>query len=432
MRGVYAGGAGGARVCQATCAAGRCRPPTCRCRRRRGSSTRLAPANPVMARRRSGDGDGEVDRTGPVGGSCRGVGAGRCDDGDVRTRTLPATSCDAVTPVAPELTQAVCVGGVVTAPTLTLADTDVITYTAAPPDSWVSGGGATITATLNDTASDGPTRCPTAGPKTSSTTATYEVTFADVVCIPVTPVAPMVTQATCVNGVVTAPTIELATTPGLVYVADPAGPYDPTVDTDVVVTATVLDGFGWEDAGASGFARQSVAPSQVELPDGWTWVTPTEATFAVALAAIPPCPEIVAPTSSAAAELVESTTTTSPPSTTSPPAAPPTVAEGQTIPAGTEAASEVAAAAPPTTIAPTTIAPTTIAPTTIAPTTIAPTTDRADDDRARRRSRRRRSRRRRRRPQRRPRRRWPNRSRGRERAGSRSSSFWACSPSPAA
>ena len=55
---------------------------------------------------------------------------------------------------------------------------------------------------------------------------------------------------------VTAPTVELATTPGLVYVADPAGPYDPTVETDVVVTATVLDGFAWEGAAApSGFAR---------------------------------------------------------------------------------------------------------------------------------------------------------------------------------
>src|SRR4029079_9356243 len=118
-------------------------------------------------------------------------------------------------------------------------------------------------------------------------------------------------KATCTNGVVTASTVELAATPGLVYVADPAGPYDPTVYTDVVVTATVLDGFAWEDgAGPSGFARQSAAPSQVELPDGWTWVSPTEATFAVSVAAIPPCPGAVAPTSSVAIEAAESTTTT--------------------------------------------------------------------------------------------------------------------------
>ena len=95
-----------------------------------------------------------------------------------------------------------------------------------------------------------------------ATTATYDVTFTDAACTPVAPVAPTVTQATCTNGVVTAPTIGLATTPGLAYTADPAGPYDPAVDTHVVVTATVLDGFGWEDAaGPSGFARQAAPPS---------------------------------------------------------------------------------------------------------------------------------------------------------------------------
>ena len=47
------------------------------------------------------------------------------------TVTLPAeSSCEQVTPVAPTVTQAVCVGGVVTAPTLTLATTTAITYAA--------------------------------------------------------------------------------------------------------------------------------------------------------------------------------------------------------------------------------------------------------------------------------------------------------------
>ena len=172
--------------------------------------------------------------------------------------------------------------------------------------------------------------------------------------------APTVTEATCAAGVVTAPTIELATEPaGVTYAADPAGPYDPTVDTDVVVTATVLDGFAWEDgAGPSGFARQSAAPSQVELPDGWTLVSPTEATSAVALAAIPRARERVAPTSSVAIEAAESTTTTpgaaAAPTSTTPGAA--GAAEsprrpvddahrGSAILAETEAASEVAAAA---------------------------------------------------------------------------------------
>ena len=102
------------------------------------------------------------------------------------------------------------------------------------------------------------------------------------------------------TGAVTAPTIELASTPGLVYAADPAGPYDPTVETNVVVTATVLDGFAWEGAASpSGFARgwaRSVPPARGTASGGvagrWTWVSPTEATFAVALAAHPPCPQI--------------------------------------------------------------------------------------------------------------------------------------------
>ena len=43
-------------------------------------------------------------------------------------------------------------------------------------------------------------------------------------CIPVLPVDPAVTQATCTAGEVTVPTMVLASTPaGVTYVADPAG-----------------------------------------------------------------------------------------------------------------------------------------------------------------------------------------------------------------
>ena len=203
--------------------------------------------------------------------------------------------------MAPTVTQAICRNGVLEPPTLTTSTTDGITYTTDADPPYAPAQTVVVTATLDDAGVGWPDPLPADWTETDATTATYEVTFADVACTPVTPVAPTVTEATCAAGVVTAPTIGLATTPGLVYVADPAGPYDPTVDTDVVVTATVLDGFAWEDAaGPSGFARQSAAPSQVELPEGWTWVSPTEATFAVALAAIPPCPGAVAPTSSVA------------------------------------------------------------------------------------------------------------------------------------
>ena len=67
-----------------------------------------------------------------------------------------------------------------------------------------------------------------------------------VACTPVVPVAPTVTQASCVNGVVTVPTVVLATEPlGVRYAVDPRPPYDGTVTTPVTVTATLADGFGW-------------------------------------------------------------------------------------------------------------------------------------------------------------------------------------------
>ena len=100
---------------------------------------------------------------------------------------------------------------------------------------------------------------------------------------------------------------------------DPPGPYDPTAETDVVVTATVLDGYAWEgsDAAPAGFAvgvpltRPQGAPPPVELPAGWTWVSPTEATFAITLPQAPPCPE-GAPTTTAAAADEESATAAAP------------------------------------------------------------------------------------------------------------------------
>ena len=97
--------------------------------------------------------------------------------------------------------------------------------------------------------------------------ATLIVTFAGVTCRLGTPAAPTVTQATCATGAVTVPTVVLASSPGITYLADPPGPYDGTEDTTVTVTATVHDGYGWE-----------------QMPTGWTEVNPATATFTVELA----------------------------------------------------------------------------------------------------------------------------------------------------
>ena len=55
-----------------------------------------------------------------------------------------------VTPVAPPVTQAVCRGGVLEPPTLVLADTDGITYTADPEGPYAPGQSVTVTATLDE------------------------------------------------------------------------------------------------------------------------------------------------------------------------------------------------------------------------------------------------------------------------------------------
>ena len=179
---------------------------------------------------------------------------------------LVGTSCAAVTPAAPAVKQAVCAGGVVSAPTLELAGTTGMTYAADPPGPYLAGQSVTVTATLDPTGVAWPATLPPGWERTSDTVATLIVKFAGVTCRLGTPAAPTVTQATCATGAVTVPTVVLASSPGITYLADPPGPYDGTEDTTVTVTATVHDGYGWE-----------------QMPTGWTEVTPATATFTVEL-----------------------------------------------------------------------------------------------------------------------------------------------------
>ncbi len=257
---------------------------------------------------------------------------------------LIGTTCDEVTPVAPTNHAAQCVDGALTPPTLTLAETDGITYTADPEGPYAPGDTVEVTATLEDAGVAWPAELPPGWTATSATTATYTHTFDDVTCTPVLPVDPAVVEGTCANGVLTASSVQLEATPGLVYAVEPPGPYDPAAETDVVVTATVLDGYAWEgsDAAPAGFAGRGAldpqgAPPPVELPAGWTWVSPTEATFAITLPQAPPCPE-VAPTTTAAAAEAESAT----------------AAEPEQAPTTTAAAEEPTTSAAEPTVAPTT------------------------------------------------------------------------------
>ncbi len=158
------------------------------------------------------------------------------------TVVLTGTSCEDVTPVEPTVTQAACTGGVVTRPTLALAETDGITYTADPEGPYTQGQSVLVTATLDAEGVGWPDQLPEGWTETSDTQATFTVEFDAVECTPVAPVAPTVTQATCVNGAVSAPAIVLPTTPGVIYSVDPDGAYDGTKDATVTVTATLVDG----------------------------------------------------------------------------------------------------------------------------------------------------------------------------------------------
>jgi large repetitive protein len=228
-----------------------------------------------------------------------------------------------------------------------------------------------VTATLDDEGVGWPDQLPEGWTEASDTTATYTHTFDDVTCTPVLPVDPAVVEGSCANGELTASSVQVEATPGLVYSLDPPGPYDPAAETDVVVTATVLNGYAWEGSAAApaGFAgRDAVdpgpqgAPPPVDLPAGWTWVSPTEATYAITLPPAPACPE-VAPATTAAAAVEESTTS----------AAPTTVAPATTAAAAVE---ESTTSAAPTTVALATTAAAAVeeSTTSASPTTVAPTT----------------------------------------------------------
>ncbi len=138
------------------------------------------------------------------------------------TATLALASCDAVTPVAPSVVEAVCVNGVVTVPTLTLPSTTGITYTVDDDPPYEQGQSVTVTATLDPAGVGWPDDLGD-WVRVSATVATLLVEFDAVACSPVAPAAPTVGQATCTAGVVTVPaSLSVGPTTGIIYVVEPA------------------------------------------------------------------------------------------------------------------------------------------------------------------------------------------------------------------
>ncbi len=166
------------------------------------------------------------------------------------TLTLTAAECAVVSPVAPDLNQAVCTNGVVTPPTLTVPEnTTNISYSANPSSGYVAGGTVTVTATLTGDGVRWPTTPPAGWTFKDAQTATFEMTFAPVACTLVPPVTPVVGHATCTGGVVVPATVTLPDTEGVTYTMDPEDLGDGTTLVSLTVTAVLADGFEWGSLG---------------------------------------------------------------------------------------------------------------------------------------------------------------------------------------
>ncbi len=179
---------------------------------------------------------------------------------------------------SPALTQATCTNGVVTAPTLTLAETPGIVYTANPQPPYAAGQTVIVTATLEEGYAF-PSPLPDGWTRTDGPTAALFIAFESVACVEVSPVAPGITEAVCAGGELTLPSLTLASdTEGITYTRTTG---DDVPGGAVTVAATLADGYAWPGS----------------LPAGWTEVSPTTATFAVAYDLIE-CVEVgpVAPT----------------------------------------------------------------------------------------------------------------------------------------
>ncbi len=181
-------------------------------------------------------------------------------------------------PVNPTVTQGECPeGGEPVLPTLDLpANTSTIMYSVDPGGPYAPGQTVVVTATL---AGDGLTwgELPEGWVMVDEDSAELEVTFADVPCVPV---APVVVQPECPEGVPTEPMLELPDdTDAVSYVVISQDEDSFGYGETVVVVATLEPGYVWADV----------------LPEGWEMVDETTAAFEVTFAEAPCVANPVAP-----------------------------------------------------------------------------------------------------------------------------------------
>ena len=171
--------------------------------------------------------------------------------------TLNNQTIPVVTPVAPTVTQAQCVNGAVTPPTLTLPTTPGIAYSPSSQPPYNPGQSVTVTATITATGSSWPATMP---PGWDTGVGHHRhlrraVRQRDVH-------AGDAGEPDGDPGAVRQRGGDAAddhgrTTPGVTYTVAPPGPYDGTVTTTVTVTATLADGFAWARPAADRAGRRS-------------------------------------------------------------------------------------------------------------------------------------------------------------------------------
>ena len=128
-----------------------------------------------------------------------------------------AVACSPVVPAAPTVGQATCTAGVVVPASVSVGPTTGITYVVEPAS--FGDGSADVEVTVTATVTDGFGWGTIVAPwvRVDADTAEWTATLALASCDAVTPVAPTVVEAVCVNGVVTAPTLTLPSTTGITY-----------------------------------------------------------------------------------------------------------------------------------------------------------------------------------------------------------------------
>lgn len=225
--------------------------------------------------------------------------------------TFPAVDCDEkVTPVAPVVTEAQCTApGDASAPTLTLAETEGITYRTE--GEIAAGSTVTVTATADEGYVLENAQSFTSNGWTANEdgTATTTVAFADALdcSVATAPAAPTLTNAVCTaDGTVTTPTLTLAETENVSY--ETTG--SVAAGEKVSVVATPAAGYtlspveGWnanDDGTATTVATFDAAPECATTP-----VTPTTPPTVAPPAAAPAVTP--APSTSVAPVAVKSST----------------------------------------------------------------------------------------------------------------------------